>query len=132
MKWSIDYLAADDVLLAHVSETVTLSEYKDFINDFWRKGCAVGCHKLLADLSRIDSSVTLLDIHEMPDINLSRHAAIERRSALYFPPRRSEQERDKLRYLAHWLSAGGLEVEIFDAKASALAWLKGQADIKQE
>lgn len=124
MQKHLDYLPEHGVLRARIFGTVSPADYGALIAEMRIQAAQHGSKRFLVELHALSNQLNLLDVHELPDINLNLAIAPAEKTALVHAETDSLRDVDQLNYLCHRLNAAGYEAKLFIQVDAALGWLK--------
>lgn len=120
MKWTIDYLEEEGVVLIKTSGVTNWDKQKQLCQEAFQFAQEHKAHKYLADHRDLQEGLSVLQIDDMPMMFREIGLGAEDRVAILYGPNLEE----KFKFFQSVSNFALLNFKLFTDKDKAMAWLK--------
>lgn len=122
MLKSMDYLPDEKVLRATITGQLDAADYAALLIELRVEAGNRRTSRILVELQGMESSISQLDLHDLPEVN-KRFPATEKLHVAITHSHMALQDLDDLHYFCHRINAEGFDVRLFASPEAALEWL---------
>jgi len=122
MEWSINYLEKDGIVFAKLSGNMNWESHKKFAEEVFPFAAGRNCRKVLIDFREMTSTLTILQVDDMPKVLKDLGVGPGWKLAGLHDPKSPKSDEFEFFKNAAFLSS--IQVRHFADKDEAIAWLK--------
>ena len=122
MRWEIDYLKEDDIVVVNTSGIITWEDNKQMSRKALAASIRHGTNRVLVDHRAIQPNLSVLQIDNLPGMFREIGIGPECRVAVLFDP--ASPRSSNFTFFQHVSIIASLQCRVFSELVEALAWLK--------